>query len=146
MTGEAYHLFNKIPHNCFLSRTADKYMLKKIAVCLIGWNLVYTNGVTVYLLLSLKVSKLLHESVFWGKTCRLKKMQQAEELLHCVLERSACQQDLVLLKGRMKIQSFLWCTIIVYYTAYCAEGEQHPKFYFTVNQINNNLKRQIVHL
>lgn len=29
-------------------------------------------------------------------------MEQAEELLHCVLERRACQQDLVLLKDKRR--------------------------------------------
>lgn len=51
-----------------------------------------------HLLFSLEVSKLLHEGVFGGEACRLQEVEQAEELLHCVLEGSTRQQDLVLLK------------------------------------------------
>lgn len=51
-----------------------------------------------HLLLSFEVSKLLHEGVFRGEACRLKEVQQAEELLHRVLQGSSSQQDLVFLK------------------------------------------------
>lgn len=51
-----------------------------------------------HLLFSLKVSKLLHEGVFRREACRFQKVKQAEELFHCILERSTCQQDLVFLE------------------------------------------------
>lgn len=59
-----------------------------------------------YLLLGFEVSKLLHEGVFRGEACRLQEVQQAEELLHCVLQRSASQQDLVFLKEAGGLRSY----------------------------------------
>lgn len=61
-----------------------------------------------HLLLSLKISKLLHKGAFWGEACWFQKVEQAKQFLHCVLERRARQQDLVLLdedKGMGRVSS-----------------------------------------
>lgn len=61
-----------------------------------------------HLLLSLQVSKFLHEGVFRWEAGRLQEVEQAEELLHGVLERRSRQQDLVLLKDNVSV-SFDHC-------------------------------------
>lgn len=53
---------------------------------------------SVYLFFSLKVSEFSHERLLGRESLRLQEVEQAEELLHSVLEGSSCQQDFVLLE------------------------------------------------
>ena len=50
-----------------------------------------------YLFLRFEVSKVSEELCLRGELGGLQEMKQAKEFLHSVLERSACQQDLVFL-------------------------------------------------
>ena len=49
------------------------------------------------LFLCLQLAKLLQEGEVGGKGLRLKEVQETEELIYAVLERSACEQHTMLL-------------------------------------------------
>lgn len=65
------------------------------------WCTVWSNYmralILAYLFICFEVPKFFQEGAFWRKLERLQEIQQAEQLLHWVLQRGSCQQNLVFL-------------------------------------------------
>lgn len=53
-----------------------------------------------YLFFCFQITELLHEGGFWREATRFQEVEQAEELLHGVLQRGPGQQHFVFLQER----------------------------------------------